>query len=324
MPFQPEPTVFHVGLAHRGWRLDRFLQERIPRLSRGEVQRAIRDRVRLARMERPRPATRLVPGDEIVIAFPPIVEDEEELARREVTILYEDEDLLAVDKPAGMVVHPNNRTRRGSLIGLLRERHPAGVVLTLAHRLDRETSGVLLLAKGPEAARGLHRLFLSRRVEKNYLAIVEGEVELTSGILDFPLRRERQLIRGRQRVDREEGARALTRFRVVRRVPGFTLLDLRPLTGRQHQIRVHLQEIGHPVVGDKLYGPDERYYLDFVHGRLGEEALARLRAPRHLLHAAALHLEHPMGGFPLSIRAPLPTDMRGFLERAGRPEAPPA
>ena len=321
---EPPATVFRVGAARRGWRLDRFLKERIPQLSRQAIQRAIRVRVGLARLADPRPATRLHPGDDVIVGYPEIREDAEELARLQVPVLYEDEDLLAVDKPAGMVVHPTNRVRRASLISILRERHPVGRRLTLAHRLDRETSGVLLLAKGAAAARALHRAFDARQVEKRYLAVVAGQMEPAAGVLEFPLSRAR---RGRvwikQQVDRENGARAVTPYRVVRQVPGGTLVDLRPVTGRQHQIRVHLHAVGHPVVGDKLYGPDERSTLELLGSGLGPEALRRLGAPRQLLHAAALLLDHPLTGVPLAIRSPLPDDMRAWLaDAAARTAAP--
>jgi len=312
----PAATVYRIGAAHSGWRLDHFLQERIPRLSRTEIQKAIGDRVRLSRLAHPRPATRLQTGDEVVVSFPEVIEDLEALARVQLPILHEDDDLLAVDKPAGVVVHPNNRVRRGSIVELLRARHPAARALTLVHRLDRETSGVLLLAKGVEVARRMMRAFSGHRVEKHYLAIVWGEMQAQSGILDFPLGRDRGgKVRIKQRVDPEEGFRSVTRFRVVRRLPGFTLVDLRPLTGRTHQIRVHLRQIGHPVVGDKLYGDDERCFLDYVEGRFGPEQACRLGAERQLLHAAGIAFHHPLGGYPIAIRAPVPADFRGFLEQ---------
>lgn len=307
-------TRYRVGPAHRGWRLDRFLQLQVPRLSRTEIQRAIVERVRVDRLRRPRPSSRLVPGDRIVFRYPDLQEDDDALREIRLPVLYEDDELLAVSKPSGIVVHPNNRSRRGSVIGLLRERYPEGDSLTLAHRLDRETSGVTLLAKGPRMARLLHRAFLERRVAKRYLAIVEGEVQGTRGVLDFPMSPGREvLMRVRQKIDLEEGARAVTRFRVRARVPDFTLLELRPITGRQHQIRVHLREIGHPIVGDKLYGPDPRFHLRHLEGRLGATDWARLRTARQQLHAASLGLEHPLTGERLSIRACLPGDMREFL-----------
>ena len=310
----PAATVYRIGAAHSGWRLDHFLQERIPRLSRTEIQKAIGERVRLSRLAHPRPATRLQTGDEVVVAFPEVSEDPEALARVALPVLHEDEDLLAIDKPAGVVVHPNNSVRRGSIVELLRARHPAARSLTLVHRLDRETSGVLLLAKGVEVARRMMRAFSGHRVEKHYLAIVWGEMQAQSGILDFPLGRDRGgKVRIKQRVDPEEGFRSVTRYRVVRRLPGFTLVDLRPLTGRTHQIRVHLRQVGHPVVGDKLYGDDERCFLDYVEGKFGAEQARRLGAERQLLHAAGIAFHHPLGGYPIAIRAPLPADFREFL-----------
>lgn len=289
-------TVFEIGPAQAGLRLDSFLCARIPRLSRVQIQRAIGHRVRLQREPRPKPSTRLRAGDRVIVGFPALHEDPERLARIHLPVLHEDGWLLAVDKPAGLVVHPTMGDYRASVVIHLRERHPAGKALTLAHRLDRDTSGVLLLAKSPGAARVLHQGFLAATVRKRYLALVSPPLKRPGGVLDGPLGPDPQEARRCRRRVVPGGVAARTRFRVLRQFPDCSLVELWPLTGRQHQIRVHLQAEGSPVVGDSLYGG--------------------IPAPRHLLHAAELQLPHPESEQPLRIRSPLPADMRAFL--AGR------
>jgi 23S rRNA pseudouridine1911/1915/1917 synthase len=297
MSDDPQPTVFQVGDARQGWRLDRYLHERIPALSRTAIQRAIVQRVRLDRMERPRPSTRLRRGDEVIVGYPPIHEDPVAIAALQVPTLLEDRWLVAVNKPSGMIVHPSNSVRRASLISVLRRRHPAGMELTLAHRLDRGTSGVLLLAKGRHVARELHELFRRRRVVKRYVAVVEGSVPGSSEeggwrLLDLPLGLDPLAsVPVKRRVDPSGGFAARTRYRVLQRRRDASVLELSPETGRTHQIRVHLQAIGHPILGDRLYGSPG------------------VGAPRLLLHAFSLLLRHPVSGESLLIEAPIPTEM---------------
>jgi RluA family pseudouridine synthase len=296
-------TVYTIGAAHEGLRLDRFLHDRIPRLSRTAIQRAIGERVRLERIEAPKASTRLQEGDRVVVGFPPVEEDVEALARLEIPILYEDDTFLAVDKPAGLVVHPSRRVQRASVIIHLRERHPDGKALTLVHRLDRGTSGVLLLAKGPDAARQVHGWFLEGRMRKRYLAIAAPAMSLPEGFtgrFDRPLGPDLSPgVRCRRRVD-PEGVPAETGFTVLENHAGCSFLELQPRTGRQHQIRVHLQDAGHPVVGDVIYGPESQEQGD----------------ARHFLHAATLTVPYPSADDPLVIEAPLPQDMQGYLEAA--------
>lgn len=293
MDTERAPTVFVIGQAQAGQRLDRFLCARIPRLSRVQIQRAIGHRVRLQREPCPKPSTRLQPGDRVLVGFPVLHEDPELLARIRIPVLHEDSWILAVDKPAGLVVHPTTDGYRASVAIHLREHHPEGPSLRLAHRLDRDTSGVLLLAKSPAAARALQHSFLAGSMRKRYLALVSPALSRKEGVMDSALAADPEARRlCRRRVD-PEGAPAHTRFEVLRRFPDSSLVQLSPLTGRQHQIRVHLAAEGAPVVGDRLYGG--------------------IPAPRHLLHAAELQLPHPADGQVLQIQASLPVDMQDFL-----------
>jgi|ERR1043166_499387 23S rRNA pseudouridine1911/1915/1917 synthase len=221
-------------------------------------------------------------------------------------ILLEDEDLLVVNKPAGLVCHPTKTDEYSSLISRARlhlgkDAHPQ-----LVNRLDRETSGVTLIAKTEPAARELRRIWENRLVKKQYLAIVHGDVRDEAGIIDVPLGKDEVSCVAIKDCVRADGTAARTRYEVERRFVGnsiqssvfsiqtpenpcgtrFTLLNVWPETGRKHQIRIHLAHLGHPIVGDKLYGGDEDLYMALVENRLTEEQRARLILPHHALHAA--------------------------------------
>lgn len=203
--------------------------------------------------------------------------------------IYEDADLLALNKPAGLVCHPTKTDACSSLISRVRLHLGDSIKPHLINRLDRETSGVVLVAKSDEAARELRRIWEGRAARKEYVAIAQGCVGEEQGTIDAPLGKdERSRVAIKDRV-RPDGAPSRTDFRVERRFNrpegAFTLLRVVPHTGRKHQIRIHLAHCGHPLVGDKLYGGDESLYLDFVLGRLSEEQRRRLILPFHALHA---------------------------------------
>ena len=305
---EPE-THFTVGARDGGKRLDLFLKERIPGLSRARLQEAIRTRITLSWSAAVRPATPVRPGGTVHIGWVPL--PEEPLAL-EVPVLARGKDWLAVDKPAGIPVHPVNRVRENSLIRLLR-RQEGVESLRLAHRLDRETTGVLLIAATPGAARALALAFERGEVDKQYLALVAGEVAGEEGKIDLPIgdRAGRKVF---VRREAGSGAAARTRWRVERRLPGRTLLRLFPETGRRHQLRVHLAAVGHPILGDILYGRPDRDYLDMVRGT--RDARKEEGAPlRQLLHCARLAFADPESDILREVEAPVPPDFLAALHQ---------
>ncbi|MAE76658.1 MAG: RNA pseudouridine synthase [Planctomycetes bacterium] len=303
-----------------GLRLDQALAKLLPWRSRSSVQRLIKGGYVAieSRADPARASVRVAPEDIVIVRVPPRVDAPEgpELdAANEFAIVYEDAWLVAIDKPAGLTVHPSGRRLSGTLINHLHARYRSvddpdrDVVPRLCHRLDRETSGLILVAKNERAHAHVRMQFEALTVRKTYLAVVEGSVADDEGRIDTPLGPDsKSAIRLKIGV-RSDGLSAITRFKVLQRAEDLSLVECFPETGRQHQIRVHLASIGHPIVGDKLYGPDETWFLQAMEGNLSAAASARLRLPRHALHSHTLRLQHPRTNEQLDLTAVLPTDM---------------
>ncbi len=228
-------------------------------------------------------------------------------------VIFEDEALLVVDKPGGMVCHSAQRPEHTSLAEWLRE---YGVSTPrMINRLDRETSGLVVVAKDERSAKTLGKAVLRREIEKEYVAICHSEIAGESGVIDQPIGvSQTSVVYTKRIVDGAAGQPSLTRFAVEKRSPHFTVVRLKPRTGRAHQLRVHMAWLGHSIVGDKVYGPDETLYLQFIEKGVTSEMLEKLLLPRHALHAERVAFLHPGTQQPCAFQAPLPADMKLFIQ----------
>jgi 23S rRNA pseudouridine1911/1915/1917 synthase len=303
---------FTAEIADAGKRLDQMLHERLPEFSRSRIQRWIEDGLVLVngRSERASHLVRVGEAIDVTPAdAPPLHATPEAIP---LTVLYEDQDLVAIDKPAGMVVHAGAGVHSGTLVNALLHRFGAlsgvGGALRpgIVHRLDRFTSGVLLVAKNDGAHQRLAAQFSGRLVEKVYLALVHGKVKQESGRIERPIARD-PVRRVRMTARLAEGRAAWSEYRVLRRfaplspqASGFTLLEVRIGTGRTHQIRVHLSSLGHPVAGDTLYGAPEKVP--------GQPPLGR-----YFLHAHRIRFQLPSTGEQISIESALPAELESWM-----------
>jgi len=306
-PADPAPLRLAVGPDEAGRRLDAVVGGLDEVGSRAEAQRLI-EAGRVLVDGRAVPKRHLLAEGESVdvrpAAPPPAGIEPEDVP---LTVRYEDEHLLVVDKPAGVVVHPSAGHRGGTLVHGLVARDIAGgkdpARPGIVHRLDRDTSGLLVVARSERAHRRLQRMMRDRLVDRRYLALVHGAAPPALTV-DRTVGRDRR-VRTRMAVGAADGREAVTHLRRLEELGRFSLLEARLETGRTHQIRVHLESVGHPVVGDRVYGRrPERLGLD-----------------RQFLHAARLAFPHPETGEPVEVESPLPADLRAALARA-RGEAP--
>jgi 23S rRNA pseudouridine1911/1915/1917 synthase len=300
-----EPVRLRTEPEDAGKRLDQVEHERLPQYSRSRIQQWIRQGRVLVNGTPGRPARLIRAGESIEVEpaeAPPLHASPEDIP---LAVLYEDGDLVAIDKPAGMVVHAGAGIHAGTLVNALLHRFGAlsevGGALRpgIVHRLDRYTSGVLLVAKNDGAHRALAEQFAGRQVEKTYLALVHGAVKQEKGRIDRPITRD-PLHRTRMTARLGEGRAAWSEYRVVERFARFTLLDVRIGTGRTHQIRVHLSGLGHPVVGDTLYGAPAKI-----------EGLPPLG--RYFLHAHRIRFRLPATGEEITVVSPLPPELEEWL-----------
>ena len=313
------PWECEVTEEDAGDRIDRHLGAALhPTYSRSYVSGLIKDGRVLVNGERCKPSYRLEPGDRVSAELGPPPSDSPIGEPLELDLLYEDEHLAVLNKPAGLVVHPSGSHQGGTLVNGLLARYPkierVGVVPRpgIVHRLDKLTSGVMVVALSNPARLGLVDQFRERRVKKQYRAIVEGKVPLDSDYIDLPIG-EHPKKHDRMRIDLRDGKSSSTYYEVVKRYESFTDLKVSPISGRTHQIRLHLSHQGHPVVADGTYAKDRQIAFRRLCEAREAEGLTAPRIHRQALHAARLAFTHPVDGRELSFEAPLPEDMGELL-----------
>ncbi len=306
-----------VAEGEGGQRLDRFLSEHVAELSRTRIQGLVEHgRVRV-NGEAARRSKRVEAGDSVVMEIPAPAASGAKAEALPLEILYEDADVAVVNKPAGMIVHPGAGVNSGTVVNaLLHEFGERGELSSIGgelrpgivHRLDRETSGALLIARNDAAHRALVEQFSGRKVEKTYVALVHGSFKENSGRIELPVARDLHR-RTRMTTRRREGREARTDWRILLRLDGYSFIEADLHTGRTHQIRVHFSAIGHPVVGDTLYGAPREV-------KAASQILLRLG--RNFLHAARINFVQPSSGKAIEVRAPLPDELASYLRELGR------
>lgn len=295
-----------LTVTETGTRLDRYITEHLPDLSRAAVQRLIDDAYVLVDGIARKASYRVRVGETISVRVPPPEPATPRAEKIPLDILYEDDDLIVINKPAGMVVHPAAGHREGTLVNALLAHCPdlnvGGVERPgIVHRLDSETSGIIVIAKNDAAMRNLQAQFKSQRVHKTYLALVEGIVQPPRGKIDAPIGRDPKHRQRMAVVTRGTSRAAITVYHTLANLGAYTLLEVEPQTGRTHQIRVHLAFLGFPVVGDTVYGKKKN----------------ALGLTRQFLHAWKIAFALPRDGRAVSFTAPLADDLRAALHKLG-------
>ena len=299
--------IHRLTATENGERVDKYAARQVPSLSRSRIRNLIDVGLLTVNGRVVRPSQRLREGDELVLRVPPAEEVDLIPQPMPLRVVYEDDDLVVVDKPGDLVVHPAPGHESGTLANALLARYPdlpidedgrPGIV----HRLDKDTSGLIIVAKNDASRRSLQGQFKEGQVDKIYLALVEGTVEPERGIVDAPIGRDPKN-RKRMAVVRTGGRQAVTEYRVLEHLGGFTLLEVRPRTGRTHQVRVHLAFVHHPVVGDKVYGHRKQ----------------RLAVERQFLHAHRLGFRLPGSGQAVELESELPVELAGVLDDLRKP-----
>jgi len=320
---------YDVREGEAGLRLDQFLARRLSWRSRTSVQQLVDEgHVRLEGRTA-RSSRRVAMGERIIVRLPRPLRDTERRAVRDpdasLRRLFEDDVLIAIDKPPDMSVHPAGRLLHQTVITELHreyrnfEDEEADCVPRLCHRLDLETSGVLLVAKTREALVFVQRQFARRQLRKEYQTLVHGEMEDDEGLVKLPLGpRLGGKVRHAMGVRHDDaGQPSSTQWKVIERFDGYTRLHIDLLTGRRHQIRVHMAAVGHPVVGDKIYGRDDEIFLRYLDCEMTEEDRTLLELHRQALHSSALTFKHPDKG-QMRIASPWPADLKKFTDQLKR------
>lgn len=296
---------FEAGLDQP--RLDSFIFARLPRISQTRIKRLIAEGDVLVNGEKSTKGARLQPGDRVTVK---VFASDRSSATPEpipLDVLHEDEQIIVVNKPTGLLTHPSRHEKSGTLTNGLAwhfwETSGEAMRPGIVHRLDRNTSGVIVIAKTPRAHRTLSKHFRERLVKKFYLALVSGVVRQDEGVIDAPIGCDQKSWPHWRVMD--GGREARTIYRVRRRFAAHTLLELEPLTGRTHQLRIHCDLIGHPILGDPIYASSP------------DETAKNLSIRTHQLHAERLIFRHPLTNREMDIRAPIPKSMLDLIDQLG-------
>lgn len=322
------------------YRLDVYITKRLKEYSRNLIQRFIKDGLVKVNGKTSKPSYELHVGDNITLSVPRLIKPQMVPESIPLTIIHEDEDMIIVNKPPNMVVHPAGGHWSGTLANALLghcgvlpsavdferivggKKKPSDESIYrpgIVHRLDKNTSGIMLAAKTARAHMSLGKQFAKRTIKKEYLAIVEGEVKMDSDIIDKPMSRHKFHKEKMAVAKKGEGREAVSHYEVQERFKGFTFVKVAPKTGRTHQIRVHLASIGHPIVGDTTYGGSAKLSIgDLLTEELKKESddnlLNEILLDRQALHAYKIMFQHPLSGNIMSFCADLPDDMKRALE----------
>jgi len=314
---EPGPPLLRVGADAAGLRADAFLARELPYVSRTRLRQKVQMGEAFLNGRRFATSTRLRSGDLITIQWRAAPRTD---PVQPFTVLWEDESFLAVDKPAGIASHPMGHTQTGTVVQFARQRHlleirrslehgDGGFYPTLVNRLDTFTSGIVLVAKTILAYRVMQAVVVQRLVQKEYQALVEGVLSEESGKIELPIGPDATSTIRVKRECRDDGLASSTAWEATRRFDGYTLVRAMPLTGRQHQIRIHFASVGHPIYGDLLY-KDESLFLRYQESRgTIDDSLPK----RQCLHAGQVRFTHPLTGHEILIESPLPEDFQSIL-----------
>lgn len=293
-----------------GRRVDAYLAKRFPSYSRSQIRKYIVEGKILSLSRKLKASSLLMENEQLRLFVPGLVPDSPPPPLPEV--LYEDKRIIVANKPSGMLVHPAGDRFVWALVGLFKTAYPE-YKIDLVHRTDRDTSGVLLLTKDKEANAFLKTNMANRNVQKIYQAIARGVPDWEENDLVVPIGVQTTSEVRLRRAVLEGGQYCHTTFKVLKRLERYSLLECKLHTGRTHQIRVHCEYLGFPLLGDKLYGHPDEVFISYLENGVTEELCQRVKFPRHCLHAAKITFPHPDGGFQ-KVRAPLPPDMASIME----------
>ncbi len=323
-----QQATLHIRRLLPNRRIDKYLRHRFPDFSRNIIQRLIKEEAVTVNGNPTKSSYQLCPGDQVDIILPPPPTNEIIPEEIPLDIIYEDNDILVVNKQANLIVHPARGYKSGTLVNALVHYSQSLSSINgdfrpgIVHRLDRNTTGVIIVAKTDTAHWRLAHQFERRKTKKIYYAVVQGTMELDADVISLPLDKHPH-IREKYAVRPESGKEAVTTYEVIRQYRGYALVKLMPKTGRTHQLRVHMSAIKHPIVADTMYGGKVMTLEQLADGQPVPAGECRLKPndvviDRHALHAAELFIRHPQSGKEHHFQAPLTDDMKLLVDLLDR------